>query len=67
MLPTHDRTLAMILLGAPIPLAALASLKEVAEDGSTDPTRTLLGALGVVVIIAIVIGIGQLMTGNERS
>jgi hypothetical protein len=57
----------MNLLGAPIPLAALVSLKEVAEDGSTDPTRTLLGALGVVVIIAIVIGIGQLMTGSERS
>jgi hypothetical protein len=56
----------MNLLGAPVPLAALLALKEVAEDG-TDPTRTLLGALGVVVIIAIVIGIGQFMTGSERS
>ena len=56
----------MNIPGAPVPLAALVSLAEVVEDG-TDGPRTLLGALGVVVIIAIVIGIGQLMTGSARS
>jgi hypothetical protein len=58
---------AMTLLGAPVPLVALASMNDVLEDGRTDGMRTLLGALGVLVIIAIVIGIGQMMTGSERS
>jgi hypothetical protein len=57
----------MNLLGAPVPLVALASLKEISEDGSTDPGRTLMGAIALLVIIAVVIGIGQFMTGSERS
>ena len=58
---------AMNLLGAPVPLAALLALKDVSEDGSTDPGRTLMGAIGMLVIIALVIGIGQLMTGSSGS
>jgi hypothetical protein len=57
----------MTLLGAPVPLVALASLKDVLEDGSTDGMRTVLGALGCLVVIAIVIGIGQAMTRSDRS
>ena len=52
---------------APLPLVALTALKEISEDGSTDANRTLLGALAILVIFAVVIGIGQLMTGGERS
>ena len=60
-------TLAMTLPGAPAPLAALAALNEAIENGSTDGNRTIIGAISVVVIIAIVVGIGQLMTGSARS
>jgi hypothetical protein len=57
----------MNLLGALVPLASLASLHEVVEDGSTNGPRTVLGAIGVVVIIAIVLAIGHFMTGSDRS
>ena len=62
--PGAARELPMI---APLPLVALTALKEISEDGSTDANRTLLGALAILVIFAVVIGIGQLMTGGERS
>jgi hypothetical protein len=57
----------MNLSGGPVLLTALASLGEVVEDGSVNWQRTILGALGVLVVIALVIGIGQLMTGSARS
>jgi hypothetical protein len=53
--------------GMNFPLVALAALKDISEDGSTDPGRTLMGALALLVIIAVVIGIGQMMTGGERT
>jgi len=57
----------MLLLGAHLPLAAMASLHEVIEDGSTDGSRTAMGALALLVIIALVIGIGQFMSGSGSA
>jgi hypothetical protein len=52
---------------APLPLVVLTALKDISEDGSTDASRTVIGAVAIIVIFAVVIGIGQLMTGGERS
>jgi hypothetical protein len=59
----------MLLLGASFShgLAAMASLHEIIEDGSTDGARTAMGALGLLVIIALVVGIGQFMSGNNST
>ncbi len=59
----------MLLLGAHLShgLAAMTSLHEVIEDGSTDGTRTLMGVLALLVIIALVIGIGQFMSGSGST
>jgi hypothetical protein len=57
----------MNLLGGPVLLTVLASLGEAVEDGSVNWQRTLLGALGVLVVIALVLGIGQWMTASGRS
>jgi hypothetical protein len=48
-------------------LAAIVSLHEIIEDGSTDGSRTVMGALALLVIIAVVIGIGQFMTGSDST
>jgi hypothetical protein len=56
----------MNLAGVPILLAALASLHYAGDDGSTNGMRTVYGALGVLVILAVVIGIGVLMSGSSR-
>ncbi len=40
---------------------------KIIEDGSTDGSRTAMGALALLVIIAVVIGIGQFMTGNGST
>lgn len=65
--PLAARSVDMNLLGAPVLLSALATLYQKGDDGSTDGTRTIYGTIGVLVILALVIGIGQLMTGSQRS
>lgn len=59
----------MLLLASPLAsasLIALAAPDMFSGDANGDSgTRTLLGALVILVVIAVVIGIGQLMTGKR--
>lgn len=53
---------------AAIPSVALAALSFVAGDRNGDSgERTLLGALVVLVVLAVVISIGMLMGRGERA
>jgi len=53
---------------ASIPAAAFVALSSLAVDANGDSgERTLLGALGVLVILGVVIGIGLFMSRGERA
>lgn len=51
-------------MSLPVLLSALQSLDYTGPDSGT---RTLLGVAGVLVVLAVVIGIGQMMTGSSKS
>jgi hypothetical protein len=51
---------------APISLAALAAPDMFSGDANGDSgTRTIVGALVILVILGVVVGIGQMMTGKR--
>ncbi len=54
----------MSSLGAPVLLAALQSVVEVGPDSGS---RTLVGVVVILVVAAVILGIGQMMTSKPKG
>ena len=51
---------------APVSLAAVAAPDMFSGDANGDSgTRTIVGALVIIVLLAVIVGIGQMMTGKR--
>jgi hypothetical protein len=52
---------------ASIPATAFVALSALVDRNGDSGERTLMGALGVLVILGVVIGIGLFMSRGERA